>query len=350
MGRIYKRGRTWWIQYYGWGQLFRESSRSDLKSVATALLKKREGGIVDGRLPALQAEKTTYEDLANLYLQDYEIQGRKTMRWARRYVRFLGQYFGGMRAMNITSVQIMSYIACRKAHGIAPSTINRELTALKRMFRLGAHQTPPMILQIPHMPLLRQGNVRTGFFEHEEFLALRGVAADHLKVAVSIAYWTGMRLGEILSLSWDRLDLEEGFIRLDPGTTKTGEGRLIPLMGDLFEILEQWWRKTLFLYPNCPWVIHYRGEQVRSLTWAWGDAVKRAGLEGKLFHDFRRTAIRNMVRAGISEHVAMKISGHKTRSVFDRYDIVSECDLKEAARRIAEKMSTTTSTAAILSH
>jgi integrase len=155
-----------------------------------------------------------------------------------------------------------------------------------------------------------------------------------------------MRAGEILALTWDRVDQDEGFIRLEPGTTKTGEGRQIPLMGDLPQVLEAWWLLTRSKYPNCPWVVHYRGRRVKSLyKRAWASACERTGLTGKLFHDFRRTAIRNMVRAGISEHVAMKISGHKTRSVFDRYDIVTEGDLKEAARRMNRQMSTVSSTA-----
>ncbi len=347
MGRIYKRGNTWWIQYYRHGQLFRESSQSPLKSVASTLLKMKEGDVAKGLPSTLQAEKTTFEDLTHLYIQDYEIQGRKTLRDARRYVKQLGQTFSGLRAMQINSARIMAFVASRRAQGLKPSSVNRELEALKRMFRLGAQQQPPLVLQIPHIQKLKENNARTGFFEHEEFLALRGVAPDHLKVAASIAYWTGMRAGEILALTWDRVDQDEGFIRLEPGTTKTDEGRLIPLMGDLPQVLEAWWRHTRAAYPGCPWVIHYRGRRVKSLyKRTWKAACDRVGLKGKLFHDFRRTAIRNMIRAGISEHVAMKISGHKTRSVFDRYDIVSENDLRDAKIRMAEKMkvSTTTST------
>lgn len=298
-------------------------------------------------MPALQAEKTTFEDLTRLYLQDYEIQGRKTIRDARRYVKQLGQTFSGFRAMQIDSARIMAFVASRRTQGLKPSSVNRELEALKRMFRLGAQQTPPLVLQIPHIQKLKENNVRTGFFEYEDFLTLRGVAPDHLKVVASIAFWTGMRAGEILCLAWSQVDMDEGFIRLEPGTTKTDEGRLIPLMGDLPQVFEAWWKHTRSKYPNCPWVIHYRGRRIKSLyKRTWKKACDRAGLKGKLFHDFRRTAIRNMLRAGISEHVAMKISGHKTRSVFDRYDIVSENDLREAKIRMAEKMkvSTTTST------
>ncbi len=109
-------------------------------------------------------------------------------------------------------------------------------------------------------------------------------------------------------------------------------------------LFEKWWQHTRSRYPADPWVIHNRGRRVGSITWAWTNAHQRVGLEGKLFHDFRRTAVRNMVRAGISERVAMMISGHKTRAVFDRYDIVSEGDLKEATHRMADRVSTMMST------
>ena len=143
-----------------------------------------------------------------------------------------------------------------------------------------------------------------------------------------------MRKGEVLNLRWDQLDLDRGLLRLDPDSTKSDKGRLVPLVEDLLDVLRQWRFKALAEYPSCPWICHYRGQKLTRLTRAWDTALRRVGLEGKLFHDLRRTGVRNMVRAGISERVAMQISGHKTRSVFDRYDIVSERDLHDAAERL----------------
>jgi integrase len=223
---------------------------------------------------------------------------------------------------------------------MANGTINRELAALKRMFRLGSQQTPPLVISTPHIPHLHENNVRQGFFTEEEYKLLRAVLPDHVKIPLIIAYWTGMRAGEIVMLRWEQINLERGLLRLEPGTTKNNQGRLIPLVKEVTEALWQWKQWTLRHYLSCPWVCHFRGERLERVPkGTWKTACERVGLKGKIFHDLRRTAVRNMVRAGISERVAMTISGHKTRSVFDRYDIVSEMDLLDAGEKLGQHLS-----------
>jgi integrase len=335
MGRVYKRGETWWIQYYGHGQLYRETTKSSLKSVATSRLRMREGDIGQGRLPALKAERTTFDELAALYLQDYTINERKTVRRAQELVDRLRESFGRFRAIGITTQHVRDYITRRQSERVASGTINRELAALKRMYRLASQHTPPLVATIPHIPHLQEHNVRQGFFTEEEYQLLQAVLPDYVKVPLIIGYWTGMRAGEILRLRWEQLDLERGFLRLEPGTTKNGQGRLIPLVTEVSEVLWQWKQHVLAHYPACRWVCHYRGKRLLAVpTKSWKNACERVGLNGKLFHDLRRTAIRNMVRLGISERIAMEISGHRTRSVFDRYDIVSEADIRNAGTRM----------------
>ncbi len=335
MGRIYKRGQTWWIQYYGQGQLYRESTKSSMKSVATSRLRLREGDIGQGKLPALHAEKTRFEDLARLYLQDYRINGRKTAYRAQELVNRLSIQFSAIRARLITTQHLLGYIDRRLSEGVTSATINRELAALKRMFRLKARQTPPLVSTIPHIPHLKEHNVRQGFFTDEEYTLLRAALPDHLKVPFILAYWTGMRMGEVLMLRWEQVDLAEGLVRLEPGTTKSGRGRLIPVPAEVCAVLRQWRDQTSRRYPASPWVCHYRGERLaRVQKKLWDKICQRVGLTDKLFHDLRRTAIRNMVRRGISERIAMEISGHRTRSVFDRYDIVSEADIHDARARM----------------
>jgi integrase len=334
MGMLYKRGKVWWVQYYRRGKLFRESSRSPLKSIAAALLKIREGDAAAGRMSTLHAEKTTFEDLVKLHRQDLEINGKETWR-ADHYIAHLNRFFADHMATEITTPRINDYILKRKSEGAANGTINRELRGLGRMFRIASQQTPPLVLYLPNIPHLREDNIRKGFFTEEEYRLLYAALPDHLKIPLTIGYWTGMRAGEILNLCWDQINLEEGRVRLEPGTTKNGHGRTVPLVAEVRDALADWREATLTDYPECSWVCHYRGRRLQKVPKRmWRETCEQVGLKGKLFHDLRRTAVRNMVRAGISERVAMEISGHRTRAIFDRYDIVNEADLSNAVVRL----------------
>lgn len=145
------------------------------------------------------------------------------------------------------------------------------------------------------------------------------------------------------------MDLQAGIVRLEPGSTKNGDGRTVVLPGPLREVLAQLWQEvrkiatTREIAQHAPWVFLRHGQRIRNFRRAWAGACERAKIPGRLFHDFRRTGVRNMVRAGIPERVAMAISGDRTRSVFDRYNIVAEGDLHEAARKLTGTISGTVS-------
>jgi integrase len=284
----------------------------------------------------LRAERTTFDELAALYLHDYRVNDRKSLDTAEAHVVNLTKRLGGFRAIEIGTERINDYIAARKTEGRATATINRELTALKRMFTLGARAQPPLVATIPYIPLLKGEKVRQGFFEEEDYRAILTVVPAHVQVAVAIGFWTGLRQGEILGLRWEQVDLERGVIRLEPGTTKNREGREAPLIPEVHERLRRWRHETRARHLTCPWVCHFRGKPITHFRRAWAVGTTRAGLAGKLFHDLRRSAVRNMVQAGIPEVVAMRISGHKTRSVFDRYAIVSSRDLELARTKLTE--------------
>ncbi len=393
MGMIYLRGNTYWIKYYRNGKPFRESTKSDKQSDAKKLLKLREGQIVQGKFPGLKAEKTIFEELTKDYLSDYTKQKYKSKFRAEISVRHLCSFFEGRKASDIDSSAVNKYIELRLEQGAMNATINRELTALKRMFSLGATCTPPKVLHIPHIQKLKENNVRTGFFEQQDYLKIIRALPDHLKPLFIVAYFTGMRKGELVTLTWDKVNLFDRKITLSAGTTKNDEARLIFLAGELYDTIKEQYTRHIRAYPDCPYVFHKEGYRIGDFRKVWARVLRECGFKptfkcrecgriiqietsdrwrlesqklyiaegtakkgkktiwvemvctdcksnrfqrwGRVFHDNRRTGVRNLVRSGIPEGVVMKISGHKTRTIFERYNIVSEEDLKIAAERIA---------------
>jgi len=236
--------------------------------------------------------------------------------------------------------------------GAANATINRELAALKRLLKLGAQQTPPKVAYVPHIPMLKENNIRKGFFEHSEFLILRDALPSYLKPFITFAYKVGWRDQEISDLSWDQVDRDQGIVTIEVGETKNDDARTVYLDEELKEIFRQQWEARKRNGKLIPYVFPNDGGTgpIVNFRKSWNTACRKTGLgygykieieyvekwkdklpPGPILHDFRRTAVRNMVRSGIPERVAMMISGHKTRSVFERYNIVSDADLRRAA-------------------
>jgi len=287
-------------------------------------------------------------------LSDYRINKRKSLVRAKVSAKHLKKHFEGYRAPNISSPAIDQYIEIRLESGAANATINAELAALKRMLNLGARQTPPKVNRVPYIKMLEVNNTRKGFLEHGDFLALRDKLPDHLKGFVTFGYKVGWRISEIAGLTWKQVDLEQGIVRLEVGTTKNKEARTVYLDEELRQVFRAQWENrkrskalTPYVFPN----VEGR-RKISDFRHAWSAACRSVGIgygfklnrdyvkewqdklpAGPIFHDCRRSAVRNMVRAGIAERVAMMVSGHKTRSVFERYNIVNDADLRMAAER-----------------
>jgi integrase len=277
-------------------------------------------------------ELTSYEDMRELLIGEYESNLRKTKDIIHLKLVSLDSFFKTYKAINITSKKIYEYVALRR-ESVKNATINRELSALRRMFSLAKQLD--LVGNIPHIKKLQERNTRTGFLLHEDFLEIHKRLPDYIKPIAHLAYKSGMRKSEILNLKWEDVDTRYWIITLT--NTKTDEPRIFPLDEELvrvFGVLSQQNKNSPYVFVN------RRGRgRVKDFYYVWRKAcsdaaewVNKPYLKHMLFHDLRRTAVRNLIRAGVGRKVAMQISGHKTESIFERYNIISPEDLQEAVR------------------
>jgi len=334
---LYKRGEVWWFSTTYQGRQIRRSTETTDRKLAQRIFDKIKYEIAEGTwFEKLSGEEFTFGDLKEDLINDYKINSRKSLERAELSVKHLENYFGNINVSDIDSDSIKNYILLRKSKGASNGTINRELSALKRMFSLGLRQSPPKVINPPYVSKLKEAPPREGFFEHEEYHRLLDALPDYLRLVLTIAYFTGMRKREILNLRWDQISTRDKKIILKAGATKNDQARVIFLSGSLYDAIMKQKDIRDIQYPDCPYVCFRNGTQIKNYQSAWHTACKKTGLEGRLLHDNRRTAVRNMSRAGIPDTVTMKISGHKTRSVFDRYNITSEEDLRMAAEKVSK--------------
>ncbi len=330
MGRVFKRGTVYWIAYSFQGKEYRESSKSESESQAKKLLRKRIGEIGTGKLIGPQEDRVLFDDLARDLILDYTTNKKRYISAVQLSIRHLREFFGGNRALLITTDRVRVYIGERQEEGAANASINRELAALKRMFTLAVQAGK--LSRRPYVPMLEENNQHTGFLDHKDFLALRSALPEYLRDPIHFLYLTGWRVSEMRSLEWQDVDFLADEIRLRPEISKNKTGRTHPLSGELKEIILRARRDRV---EGCPFVFHYKqGRPLGYFRKSWNTAIRAAGLPNLIVHDLRRTSIRSRVRSGTPERVAMTLSGHKTRAIFDRYCIVSNDDLQKAARRM----------------
>jgi integrase len=304
-GCLILRGKTetsdgiWWMQYCQDGKVFRESN--------------------------------TVGEMMKRLLEKKANNGAKSIDWDKaRWSKHLEPVFGHIKARSVTEDKLQAYMTARRAEAAAPATINRELALLRRAFKI--HHTIPC----PKFELIKENNVRQGFLSDEQYAKLSTECAKEglwLRALLEIGANYGLRKGEMLDLHVSQVDKATGRVRLEGSQTKNGTPRAFTLTSAarhlVFALIEG-------KQPNDYVFTRADGHAVKDFRKVWSNVCERAGVPDLLLHDLRRTAVRNMVRAGISDDIAMDISGHKTRSVFSRYNITSEADL-DAAAALLEK-------------
>jgi integrase len=385
-GRIFQRkgSSVYWCAYYLRGKEFRESTGTAEQEKAEKFLKRRlreVGADVIGAkqfvgpqsdririscgVIAEDQRKPECDCLCCALEREFRLRDKASAQNLSNLKR-VRLDFTLQRAASLTADQIDLYIQRRLADGSASASINRATQLLGQAFNLAVRQK-----RLGSGPFIRHlseaGNVRQGFFGEADFQSVVSNLPDYLKDLVRFAYLTGMRKGEIASLRWD--DVDGDTIHLRAENAKNGEARTIPIEGELADLMERRGVARQVRRADLPitlsaWIFHRNGERIGDFRKAWAAACVMAGLGqwvcprcdgmvdaqhkcapcaqawtreelkyvGRIFHDFRRTAVRDMVRAGVPETVAMSISGHKTRSMFDRYNIHDERDQREALR------------------
>jgi integrase len=352
-GRAFERGPVWWIAYYHRGKEIRESTEIRVdpkkpdrgKRMAQKCLDQRRSEITSNTFIGPQQERVSFATLKALIEQDYTLRGRRSRSTTDIRVKHLAHVFGLDRAIDITAKRIRDYQQDRMTEGAQAATINRELAALHRMFVLATKSGLLSIAACPVFPdRLEEAEPRQGFFEHAEYEAIRAHLPPDCQDVLDFGYLTGWRRREVTGLTWSEVDLLGGVIRLHPARSKSKKPRTLPLSLPLREVIE---RRAAVRQPQSALVFHPIGFRSR-----WHAACIKAGLyvtvgtgkaarkmPTKTFHDLRRTAARNYIRSGVSERIAMELLGHRTRTVFDRYNIVDEADKKQAVGKLAYHMS-----------
>lgn len=346
-GFPYLRGNRWWIAFYHQGEKQRTPAKvRDTKTgrmrpardepEARKALQARWKEIESGAFVPAKAERLTVDKLLDAYVEHQELRGLRSLRTLRLHLKPIRVFFGSWRCVEVTTVGVNAYQKERREAGKAPATIRRELEGLRGAFFFAGEQTPPLFPRerIPAIPMPAVDNVRQGFFTQAEVGALLEALGDpDLCDFTAWAWKTGMRRGEIAQLTFDMLDTSDDPWRLSiPGAiTKNKDGRSFGFDGEALDIMR---RRVAARRLDCPLIFHRAGRPIVAFDERWKAALKAAKLPpGRLFHDLRRSAVRSLIRAGVDPTTAMKVSGHKTRSMLDRYNVIQDVETAAALRQ-----------------
>jgi integrase len=346
---------TWYSVYCQRGKEHRRSTHeTDLKKARKKhkehldkLAAERQGG---KPLPTPQDAKITVGALLDNLERADRLRDKNAE--AKYYALPVRAWFGDTRAVSLTSAAVDRYIEAQKVEGYAPASINHQTGVLRRALQLGHRDGAlPSVIHVQRLPVR---NARQGFFERADLDKIVAALPDYLKDLTRCANLIAWRRGELTSLKW--ADVIGGEIRLRPEHSKNGHGRTVVIEGDLRAIIDRRWQAREWKDKTgtthvAEYVFHRQGERIRDFRDSWASACIAAGFfrvvgmtaDGtevrkptRLFHDLRRSGVRNMIRAGVHERTAMEISGHRTRTIFDRYNIVSEADLRTAMQQTSD--------------
>jgi integrase len=334
-GGLWRRGRVWWIKYYVDRYPVFESAKTHDKQRAEDFLRKRLAEAELDQLPPPGARRLAVRDLLKELLSDYELRGRASKKQLESRMKLhLMPLLGAIKAQEFGNRHVDAYVRQRRQQKAADAAINRELEHVRAAFRLAVDNEE--LAKVPKIRMLAEDNVRTGFLEHSQYVALRQALPAYLIPLLVVGYHLGSRLGELLNLRWDQVDFEASQIWLERGQTKAKVARVLPIYGEMREVLAGAFKERNEKHPQCRWIFSRDGKKIVDFRKSWASACLLAEVKGLHFHDLRRSAVRNMDRAGIPRATIRRIIGHETDAMFDRYRIVDQKDISEAGEK-AEK-------------
>jgi integrase len=339
-GRIYQRGPVWWCQYNLDGRTYRESTKKDNPEDAQKYLSHRLKQVGAAQLGVAafvtpKSQRLTVAQLVESLRADFRLRGKASPQNLCHLAK-LETDFGTFRASQLSSDEITKYIERRKAAGDKPASINRTTQLLGQSFRFAVRNGH--LTKVPFITRLSEaGNARKGFVSPADFEKICAELHPDLRDFARFSHATGMRRGEVSSLRW--ASVRGDTIVLDGENSKNGHGRVIPMVGPELEGILQRRRAarkiTVDGVTQISEFIFSRVEQGKVVPikycWkAWQGAAKRAGFAGVLWHDLRRCAVRNLILAGVPQATAKMISGHRSDSLFSRYNIIVESQVADA--------------------
>lgn len=346
--------KIWYAQYVHHGKQVRVSTGTASKMKALGVLRRLMGDRDRGLAPLPDAQKLRYGDLRKGLLDNYVVRGNRTLTTTADGeetiigLKQLDEFFGfgpdnpGPPIIQITSKTSREFARKRQDDKVSTATINRSLHCLRRMLRI-AHEDSQIQI-VPKIHFLKEPPPRKGFLELEEFNELLTLLPTHLQPLILLLYYCGLRVDEARQIEWSQVSRDLKLIRLEEEQTKTEEARTIPLPPQLVGMLRPVEPKEGRVFDATNLRVEWQkacdacGLGKRTLVEAADEkSYQWYSYKGLLVHDLRRSAVRNLINAGVPEKVAMQISGHKTRAVFDRYHIVSTEDVTKAMQRLVRR-------------
>jgi integrase len=348
-GSLYKRGAFWW---YKTPQGERFLTGTQIKSEATDFKLRKLSALRTGHPHIVsKAKGATVNELLDAHLAHMRRKGRKSaqdVEWVLNlHVR---PYFGERVASTLGTADFEQY---RKDKAdLAPTTLNRHLSYIRSGYVTGHKRvTPRMVEFIPAFPIVDESyNVRQGFLTFEGYEKILPHLPESISPLFVCAFHVSSRKSELKNILWSQVDFEEGLILLDRSDTKNKTGRGLPIYGDMLETLTAQKALRDRDFPECEHVFFWHrgdvgisnfmhklpGTHIGQFAKTWKSAVKAAGYPNLLFHDLRRTAERNMTKAGMDQSMRMKISGHKTANMSIRYNIVVAADVADEKSKLEQ--------------